>query len=301
MNEEELPEVLEEEAAAEAAAPAAGVEFISIPPQITFEVARVAPPSELYIGPGDELLVNVCTSYPGAWLAIMARLLRPDGVIVPMEWSIRPQGNRLNYSRVCPLTEGYLLSLALVPIGVVEFVKHGQMWVQALIYRSGDFYRLLLTGYATAFRVLSWPGAGQESSVEGSGYIRSITGTDPAPGLEFVETVPVNARWRPILVYYTLSTSATAILRYARLAIDDGTNLLAILATAMTQGASCTGTYVYGGGLMTTSLLGLYGQGSLPAHLSMRAWYRLRTITENLQAGDNYSAPQLLVEEWLEP
>jgi hypothetical protein len=35
--------------------------------------------------------------------------------------------------------------------------------------------------------------------------------------------------------------------------------------------------------------------------IQLAAGWRIRTVTANLQAGDNYSAPQFTVEEWRDP
>jgi hypothetical protein len=303
MDEElEAPEV-EEEEAAEAPEEAAPFEFIAIPPQVSFEVARVAPPSELYIGPGDELLVNVCTSYPGAWLVINARLLRPDGIIVPMQWSIKPQGNRLPYSALFPLTEGYLLSLSLVPIGVVAFVTGGQMWARAAIWRTGGtgaLYRLLLSGYVTSFRSLSWPAGIQELSIGNQGWLRVFAGTNPAPGTEVCETVPSFARWRVVTFYFTLTTSATVTDRRVYLVIDDGTTPAVYMPPVAVQPANTSRVYHYASDFPYTQPFPEIALIPIPTNLLLGAGWRIRTETWARQPGDDYSAPGLAVEEWLE-
>ena len=132
------------------------------------------------------------------------------------------------------------------------------------------------------------------------GRLRSITGTNPDPGVEISETVPTRRRWRPQSIRIRLTTDATVANRNILLIIDDGTTPLTAITTTTPQTASKSINYYF-------SNIGAPEINTSPNHslpfppLTLPSGYRIITATENLQAGDDFSAPQLLVEEWIDP
>lgn len=149
---------------------------------------------------------------------------------------------------------------------------------------------------STAKRVIVIDGA-----LDGPGSIKSIAGTDPAAGGEVSETVPANAVWRLKSLYASLVTDANVANREVSLSIDDGTNTYSRAFSGQAHPASTTGLYsVSPVGTRYNRFL-LEGTAiPIPSQLSS-AGHRFVSITGNLQAGDNYGAPQLLVEEWHDP
>ena len=155
----------------------------------------------------------------------------------------------------------------------------------------------LLIGQA---RPGGWTGTDQ-GSLDGTGAIRGITGTNPAAGAEISETVPTGARWRLIGETYTLVTAVAAATRQSRLAVTTGGGLYILMPSGTTQIASLTLDYYYyeGAPRMTTSENSattnpIFGRGI------SAAGEIYSTSTSNLQAADNYSAPVYQVEEWIE-
>jgi len=140
-----------------------------------------------------------------------------------------------------------------------------------------------------------------KSSVEGPGCIRAITGTDPAAGSEVCETVPTNARWRVISFRFALTTSATVADRHVQLVVDDGAGpILWGDFSPSTQPASSTLTYQAStGGVEHTDRAGV-PRIALPDNLILPQGWRIRTVTSNLQSDDDFAAPALIVEEWIE-
>ncbi len=132
------------------------------------------------------------------------------------------------------------------------------------------------------------------------GRIRSITGTDPAADTEISETVPDRRRWRILTIYLILVTDANVADRIPNLIIDNGTTSLYILPSDTAHTASLTRHYNYSTQPVPQFLSDIIFHLPLP-HLILPAGYRIRTTTTNKQVGDNYSAPQLLVEEWIDP
>ncbi|MBA7633910.1 hypothetical protein ES703_41481 [subsurface metagenome] len=132
------------------------------------------------------------------------------------------------------------------------------------------------------------------------GRILSITGTDPAAGVDISETVPSRRRWRILALYFTLVTSATEANRYARLLITDGTNVLYEFVPPTPQTAGGTNHYSFSH-FPTSESIG-YGRRAYPLPpLMLTSGYKIQTALLAKEADDNLSAPQLLVEEWIDP
>ena len=131
--------------------------------------------------------------------------------------------------------------------------------------------------------------------------VRSFTGSDPLAGAEVLLTVPWGGRWQLHAMRLVLVTDTTAVNREVDLVIDDGTNTLLMIEPPALQGLGGTRGYNYGTGFPSLNALTQEFLIPFPAGLMLQSGYRLRTVTTNLQAGDNYGIPRVLVEEWLDP
>jgi len=199
-------------------------------------------------------------------------------------------------------------SLDGVPIFLTAFttaspVRRGELYVKIWLMTGTIEVMLLSAQYITDHKSIRWPPGFVESSVEGPGLLRSIMGTDPAAGSEIAETVPTNARWRLRSIRFRLVTDPTVVDRYVRMVVDDGANILFETILPPAQAESLTRTYVFISGwpLSETAFdgVGTIRIPLLPDLIMFQGW-RIRTITSNLQTGDDFGAPWLFVEEWLE-
>ncbi len=171
-------------------------------------------------------------------------------------------------------------------------LKRGAVLAEAFIAGPAGFARqFLCRAYVYDGRFV---GLGEfEDPLSGRGLIRSITGTNPAAGVEISETVPTNARWRPLSVDTINAIGAASI--NASLTITDGTTQKwrsALIATG-------TGTelIVWAQGV-TLNEADLFSTVPLLAGDIAEAF---ELVTAGISADDDYAAPQLLVEEWIEP
>jgi hypothetical protein len=132
------------------------------------------------------------------------------------------------------------------------------------------------------------------------GKIKLITGTDPAAGAEIIETVPAGRRWRVLSVGATLVTNGTVANRRVQWVVDDGANEYFRVVVGSNQTASLTIRYTLSAWTSghTLRLSAMADGPFLGAYLP--AGHRLRTITDTIDAGDNWGAPIMLVEEFLE-
>lgn len=191
--------------------------------------------------------------------------------------------------------------------------RRGEVYVQCEISKWGttNFPEngvSLFRGYFAGNQHLSWTmgeSSHNEDMLSGQGLIRTITGTDPAAGAELTETVPVNVRWKLKNINWTFVTDATVSTRTCRLIIDDGTSTIFNRFCKVNQTAGQTEAYqALPMGYDITAAEGTSSNQLfiiLPGEeIILMQGARMRTITTNLQAGDNYAAPIITVEQWIE-
>ena len=267
---------------------------------ITGEV--VQPPSRVYLGLDDRLYIRSRNSLAAVTLQVAGRLLTAEGVIVPFNFEHVPLTTRAASLASFRLAEGYLLSVVAFPS--VGAPRRGETFVELGLLRgravAGAVVDVLARDYVAVAEPLAFPGAPIRSSLEGPGAVLSITGTDPVAGAEITETVPTDARWKLRAFRYTLVTDATAANRQSAVELSDG-------STAFHRGRvhtaqTATQTHTYNISLQNhfqANVSSLNYQNILPDVL-LGAGFTIATITAALQGGDDYGAPQLLVEEWIE-
>ena len=192
-----------------------------------------------------------------------------------------------------------------IPLGIEAVawttpVQNGRCFINMFLLAGGVRLFSLGSGYLSDGKQISWPPAKHTPMGSGPGFLRSITGTDPAAGAEVTETVPTNARWRLVFARAILVTDATVANRRCNWLIDDGVNTFVAADDAYDQTASTTISHCLSA-IQVRGGIGTDVNTQLPSvPLFLFQGWRVRTSTTNLQAGDNYGAPRLLVEEWIE-
>lgn len=278
------------------------VDAVSPGAEIGLDTEHSSPPTAAYVGKDDQLWIEIASSPVNPSAIISARLLMPDGSIVPNQWTIAPPGARNGFWTAIPLPECFILSIAAT-LNTSSATQN--MWAQLVISRGnpvgGVISQVLCEGYATNTRAISWPTGVNTDPVNGVGAIRSITGTIPAPGVDISETVPANAKWRLAAVRFRLTTSAVVGVRVVMLIITDGTNTVYNMAVNIGQAASAVVEYNYADGMALTSNSVSQQDCPLPRQLFMMPNWKLTTLTSAIQVGDQFSLFQYVVEEWLLP
>jgi hypothetical protein len=271
-------------------------------PAERFATAGVQPASALYVSAEDQLLINAWNSAAGAILDIRWRIMRADGQIVIDHQNLVLTSARATVSQMFPLCEGFLLGVTAAVSGATP--RRGQTFVQVGIARGNttnpEQGAILISDYCTALDFASWPGGQIRSPLEGPGFIRSITGTNPGAGAEISESVPTNARWRIIAVRFVLTTSATVANRFATVLIDDGTNTLmrSACVTAQPAGQTIPYDFVPMAAIPNIQVFDLYAP-FMQGVFMLNGW-RWRTTTASIQVGDQYAQVQYNVEEWID-
>lgn len=257
----------------------------------------------LYFSGEDGVQLTALNAASNVVIRIAGRFLPRDGArIQNFARDVKPTTDRTTTTWWVPLGAGWLLDVsAFVITGTPQ---HGQCWVRLAIVRGGPSAGMetsqLSHGYITTHRYIGWPLGIIEAPLDGPGALRSITGTQPGAGANLSETVPTGARWEIVSVYATFTTSATVATRVVSIIVDDGTNNLHAMSPQQTQTASQSIAY----SVSQVSSAGFSNSDNkyavpLPEGLRLGAGFRFRSSVNNLQAGDQFGAPQLLIKEWM--
>lgn len=261
-------------------------------------------PAGLFVTGEDRLRLTSFNSAAGVTLTIEGRVYLAGHGLRPFRERHVPNTDRTTANTVFQVGEGWIVDVHVRADAGTP--RRGQCFVVLELVRgavNGAVQPLatLLQGYVTDTQRRGWPGSPLELSTEGPGVLLSVTGADPAAGVEISETIPANARRELLAVRFVLVADATAISRSVTLAIDDGANIFYSGASHDAQTASQTLTYSAGAGITAARVpAALHVEIPLPNRVRLSAGFRFRTVTGNLQAGDNFGAPQYLVEEWIE-
>lgn len=256
----------------------------------------------VYLTGEESLRVRSFNAAAGVVLQLEGRMLAPTGEIVPIAAPMPTTADRVAQLATHAIGAGWIQHIQVRAAAGTPRV--GQCFVVVEIVRgqTGAFQSLgvLLQGYVTDTAPLAWPGTPLRPSAEGPGVIRSIAGTNPGVGAEISETVPPNARWRLRSIVTVLATDATVANRETVLLLDDGAAIYAAIPTGVNQAASLSRTITFAQGVDRFALATAAVIAAPAPDVVLMGGHRIRTSTANLQAGDDYAAPQLLVEEWIE-
>lgn len=275
----------------------------TLPPRIGFTRVAVQPPVSSYLTSNDVLVFHGQTSQTGVTVTLQGRFLTPDGRISYFSVPLVLPSDRTAATVVFTLGECFLLGCAV--IGSAQFPR-ASVWVKLYmatgsVQSPGTVIETLFQGHVDGFFNPTWPSYIAEHDSTGKGNIRLIVGSDPAAGINFIETVPTNARWRLISLRCTLTTDATAANRVLRLVMDDGSSIFLEAEASATHTASLARAYTFAAfGQSQAPVIDRF-HVAIPADIELREGYRMRSALLNSQVGDDINEIVYLVEEWLEP
>jgi hypothetical protein len=272
---------------------------LSHPADVSFLLQGLQPPSRVYIGVDDQLAITIKSPRQNCSFTVGYRILRTDGLIIPFAQSFffTPPVNQFV---LVPLTEGFLLSFNItVNAGAAEAAGY----VRADIARQAgsnnpQIYESLVAGYLSTLRALSYPETPPARPTDGRGAIVSITGASPAAGADSVEVVPAGRLWRLMSWRGLFIASATVASRSVTFQIDDGSNNLTREGQNNAITAGQGGQFFVYSTPFNGSDTGLNFFLWNDSAIILGPGFRLKTVTQNIQAGDQWSAIQYLVEEW---
>lgn len=268
--------------------------------QLQLDPGNSVAPVSAYLPPDSFLIITTWSAVVTS-LVVSMRMMLTDGTVKQMVWQPATTSDRTKQSLTVPLTEGFLLSFeALCPGAVAANRVYAQIRLAQGSLTNINILATLCQGYVSNGRHLNWPPGIFENEGDGNGAIVSVTGTTPAAGADISETVPANAKWELISISFKLTASATVANRIVQFLADDGANVFTTITQSFVQTASGVVIYGWFHGALNNGGNGV-NDSPIPLHLTLNPGFRWRTSTLNLQAGDQYTAPQYLVREWIFP
>lgn len=261
-------------------------------------------PEGMYIDLNDRLAVSFSGVGSNGLLIVNVRILGLDGLIHVISLNSPNSGTRALPLTFFPLMEGILLSVSATVSGGtgVPSAMYASVGLSRAPLNAQSVYVNLCAGYLNSSVPLSWPGAVPIRTVDGPGVYNIITaGGVPAPGAEWIITVPAGMRFRVVSVSAALTTSAVVANRSPNLVIDDGVNILAEIPSTNAQAASTTARYTWmDGGVFAVAPAGL-NLAPLPGNCILMAGSRVRSLTTLLDVADQWTNAFQLTGLWLEP
>lgn len=265
--------------------------------------SRLGATVQRYIRGDETLRLTVYNAASGVRLRMSGRRFDRSGELSSFSDQLTPTTNRVATTFDKPLTEGWLLSVAVRVDAGAPIDGQCYAVVEIGLGTGNQFVPLdvLVSDTITAAHRVAWPGTPLRGPLEGAGALRAIAGTTPAAGAEISETVPTGARWELLSLTATLTSSATVANRHAVLVLDDGATPYFRVGISTNQAASLAINYNYAQGVGSAALDGgVQFITPIPAGVRLASGHRVRTLTTNLQVGDQWSAVEYLVREWIE-
>jgi len=210
--------------------------------------------------------------------------------------------NRGGQSQAFDLAEGYILSITAA---AKNAVFRGQTYARIYLNRgvlsgtSTNFGQVLIADYITQNGLATWPGGRIWSGVEGPGFLTGVQ-VSPAAGADFIYNVGTPGRNRIRSASGTFTASATVANRNIQVSINDNglTVWQASASVAVTAGQVVQvsfGNIQQTAGIVATDLI-----VPIPVDVYLHSGGQFRSLVQNIQAGDQWSAVGLSVEDWLE-
>jgi len=268
-----------------------------------FAAAISAGPYNFEFTDADNLRLSVANCAAGVRVEVHYRVAPLRGAPVTTVQAFTPTTDRAVTTIEWSIGAGYLLNAtAIVSTGTP---RKGQTYVklEAIHGRGASATILgpLLAGSPTVNQPVAWPGSPIESSLDSAGFVRTISGSDPAGNTEASETVPSGARWQLLMWAITYTTSSAPADRLVQVTFDDGATVYLTVPTPSVQQANKAWRHSFAQGLSLTTIANAPSllQGA-PFDMILPAGHRIRTATVSMQVGDDYGAPLYTVREWLE-
>lgn len=251
----------------------------------------------------DSLRITVVNSLPGVIVEVHGRRVTRDGKTAPFRFLMVPTSDRMPSSQDFPLGGGFVTNLSAFASNGAPLVNQTFVIVQIVHGAGGSSFVLgtLLAAAVTTTQPIGWPGTPIQTSIDSSGYLRTIVGTAPAAGVNFNEVVPSGARWRLLMVQAQYAASAAAGNRRPIMVWSQGGGQVGVSAQVVDVGPSGAGTFNWQNGMhLTSAIYPGSNVAGIPNEMLMLAGDFFASQTANMQAGDQWTAPRYTVIEWLE-
>jgi hypothetical protein len=257
---------------------------------------EIDPPIANYVTVDDVWILGAATYFVSQSVTAQLRIMRPNGEVKSVQLQLKVTANSSITTMVQNELEGYLLSAAITPVASQSPADFTYVWLGIQRNGSGrsNFYRQLIGDYVNSNFGPSWPDREARRPTDLAGALIEQTVANPAAGADWSFAMLGVTRATFCTVFAQLVTSANVATRTAALQITDGANVLAIVDSTTTQVASLTTQYT---GYCSSPLGGTGGTHAywpLPAPLILRPGWTIGSLTNNIQAGDQWSLIRLV-------
>jgi len=182
----------------------------------------------------------------------------------------------------------------------IEDIKKGHVYTHVDLAINSDTIQALTAGYVYSKHSLTWPMSNIEPSDPTPGAVVATNATNPAAGAEWNITVPDGEMWRIMAIRFNLVTSATVANRRVHVSLEVGGAPAFELISSVDQAASLTRAY-------TCQAVGGAGTFSddndiliaMPDNMLIPGGDIIRTLTTNLQAGDDYGVATITYQRYI--
>lgn len=270
-------------------------------PAVRFLKQGVQPPSQVYVTVDDDIVVGCASSATNEAVTVTYRLLRADGELINGQFIVRPTSNRAITVHSESLAEGFLLS---VSCKAAVAVTRGQTFVRVFLGNpalgAGVPSYMLMSDYVTTAMAPAHPNGRQIAPVEGPGRPFTVNIANPAPGAPFTFQVPANTRWKARGINFNFLTSAAVGNRFVFL-VTTTSGIISYQGTSDKLQAPSS-ICVYGGAALAPTVSPDLTRGTvpLPPELILLGNDVLNVLAGGIDAADQFSFPDLMVEEWLD-
>lgn len=270
-------------------------------PQVTFKTQDVLPPSAVYVSAQDAIELQARVPSVAVNIDLTLRLLTPQGEVKTELYTfpVSTMGAGV-FTATVPPSEGFLISAHIE----ADNVSRGQCFVKlhlrpSLGPQESALGALLIQGYVSGDDHLSYPQSPTESSLNGRGWLHVVTIPNPAPGNDWVATVPAGVRWNLKNAFAILTADATAGNRSVFLQMDDASfhGHISMPSNGVQPPSSTRGYNFLQGGAF--SAYGSQITAPLVSDCLLGPGWTIRTVSVGLGAADQYSAIALDVEEYI--
>lgn len=194
-----------------------------------------------------------------------------------------------------------------IPISLTLFtdnsaVERGEYYASVYLLINGERVYKLCSGYVSKQSGINFPQTHDESELANGGLYKGHQGANPAAGAEIAEGVPSNEHWILKGVRLSLATDSNVADRTVHLKIPVcGSTVQLDVFSSVVQPADTTYVYNFA---PYPHISDTFNDDnvlvSLPPDLHSSLGRTFATVTENKQAGDDYTAPIFYVEQYFE-
>ena len=189
--------------------------------------------------------------------------------------------------------------ICIVAINDDATLNHGQTFASIHLEINDNSMLQLCSGFIDSMTSISYPALQKQDRIPGRGHIREVVGANPAAGAEVSVTVPNGAIWLIHAFTVTFVADANPANRRVNILFTNPNGQEVNTVTNINQVAGATKKYNvanYGAFVDSDQLDRLPSQ--LPSNLYLIAGGTITTSTESIQAGDDFGAPIILLEEF---